>query len=328
MDQSWWRLRPFFLKVVRLVQVWLRSLLRPTAVIPGCLTALFRLIGLQRLPLRMGLLYLQEDPHFMAGGCFSRPILEMSGRTQLCKASTSGNYGVYLASSSDGKRLLAAASPDVLSSTNSGITWVTNNVVPEFDSWASVASSADGTKLAALGLPGLWTSTNSGGTWTSNTPPTQATEISGVACSADGAKLFALGKSFWASTDMGKTWTSNSLPVQASYNPSPLVCSADGTRIAAAPKNRQRLPKLCWVDLYFDGFGTDLVVQRRAGPGMDIIRNVGGRLQIGCDSLRRWDLDVSNHACSSFGHHAGQPQYFLFPGFYLLQISICRKVGI
>jgi hypothetical protein len=147
---------------------------------------------------------------------------------------TSGNYGVYLASSSDGKRLLAAASPDVLSSTNSGITWVTNNVPNSI--WASVASSADGTKLAALGLPGLWTSTNSGGTWTSNTPPTQATEISGVACSADGAKLFALGKSFWASTDMGKTWTSNSLPVQASYNPSPLVCSADGTRIAAAPK--------------------------------------------------------------------------------------------
>jgi hypothetical protein len=70
-----------------------------------------------------------------------------------------------VASSADGTRLITGAGgrvggpPDygpIYTSTNSGLTWVTNNVPKNV--WASVASSADGSKLVAVcsSIPPRW----------------------------------------------------------------------------------------------------------------------------------------------------------------------------
>ena len=71
-----------------------------------------------------------------------------------------------VSSSADGTTLAALSGTGfedalIVSSTNSGITWVSNNVALA----TSVASSADGTKMVAVGLA-TFLSTNSGGSWT------------------------------------------------------------------------------------------------------------------------------------------------------------------
>jgi hypothetical protein len=84
-----------------------------------------------------------------------------------------------VASSVDGSKLVAAVygssfNGTILTSTNSGAGWISNNVPG--DSWRCVASSADGKILAALAPSEsvlvnsclLYTSTNSGTTWLSN----------------------------------------------------------------------------------------------------------------------------------------------------------------
>ena len=59
-----------------------------------------------------------------------------------------------IASSADGTKLVAAARDEygngpgpIYTSADSGVTWVSNNMVPEW--WSSVASSADGSNLVA-----------------------------------------------------------------------------------------------------------------------------------------------------------------------------------
>jgi hypothetical protein len=88
-------------------------------------------------------------------------------------------FWTAVASSSDGTRLIAAASSNpfngpvpIYTSTNSGSNWVAANTLA--DHWYAVASSADGTRLAAAAADGaLYYSTNSGGTWTTNAAPFQ-----------------------------------------------------------------------------------------------------------------------------------------------------------
>ena len=105
-----------------------------------------------------------------------------------------------VASSADGSKLVAVNTAHfafvngnyvcialglVYTSTDSGATWVSNNV-PN-NGWQSVASSADGTKLVAIPQSGgIFTSTNSGATWTSNN--VNAFPYWAVASSADGNK--------------------------------------------------------------------------------------------------------------------------------------------
>lgn len=119
---------------------------------------------------------------------------------QANNAPSTGNYGAFVASSADGSKLVAAVSRyqdsvftgSIYTSTNSGMTWNSNNV-PNISEWYSVASSADGAKLVAVGSsisPGggvVCVSTNGGLTWTE-----AMQEYLTVILSADGNRLFAL----------------------------------------------------------------------------------------------------------------------------------------
>src|ERR1700722_1083740 len=69
--------------------------------------------------------------------------------------SASTNYWDSVASSADGSKLVSVSDGQetgkpglIITSTNSGITWITNNAPISFY-WSSVASSADGNRLAA-----------------------------------------------------------------------------------------------------------------------------------------------------------------------------------
>ena len=129
-----------------------------------------------------------------------------------------------VASSADGIKLVLASEPDfnfnvmpyvllnpglIYTSTNSGATWVSNNVPDGV--WDGVASSADGSRLVAVGQGNaeIYTSTNAGATWISNGVPSQIWY--GVASSADGNKLVAVSV-FGTGSNPGNILTSYSTP--------------------------------------------------------------------------------------------------------------------
>jgi Tfp pilus assembly protein FimT len=165
------------------------------------------------------------------------------------QTSAPSNYWVSIASSADGTKLAAVASPGpanpgpIYVSTNSGATW-TQASAPTNYYWYAVASSADGSKLVAVApfdtsvapfdtsnnLTGrIYTSTNFGMTWASNNAP--GFFWSSVASSADGNKLVA---AVWygpvcTSTNSGATWMQTSAPTNGSWDN--VASSADGTRL-------------------------------------------------------------------------------------------------
>jgi len=135
-----------------------------------------------------------------------------------------------IASSSDGTKLVAAASNDQLyTSTDSGVTWSSRDSIRN---WSSVASSADGTKLiAAARNDQLYTSTDSGVTWT---PRDSIRDWISVASSADGTKLIAADYNIgllYISNDSGVTWTPQGLLAGKWVS---VASSADGTNLVAA----------------------------------------------------------------------------------------------
>ena len=178
------------------------------------------------------------------------------------------NYSQIVVSP-DGSKLVAIASanPDVFTSTNSGVSWVTTNLTGA----GPIVSSADGSRWAlAAGDLDVWVSTNSGIVW----KPTGGGggNVRSVALSADGniivansfgnistnfgatwryssgvpggAVTLAANGTTWiagpvpftstaklfVSTNLGITWTTNLLPNTNIYFP---AFSADGSRIAA-----------------------------------------------------------------------------------------------
>jgi hypothetical protein len=151
-----------------------------------------------------------------------------------------------IASSADGTRLVAtSASSSLWASTNSGATWISNNVTG-VSAWKSVALSAEGTKVVAVdggssvGL--IYTSTNSGITWNSTIAP--ANPWISVASSADGTKLAAasgepfggpgypsLTNAIYISTNSGMNWTQTMAPSNVWVS---IASSADGTVLVAA----------------------------------------------------------------------------------------------
>ncbi len=73
-------------------------------------------------------------------------------------------YWSALASSAGGMKLYAAVNGGpIYCSTNSGISWQSNN--SPSNSWTSMTVSADGTKVAAASTSLIYGSTNSGLTW-------------------------------------------------------------------------------------------------------------------------------------------------------------------
>jgi photosystem II stability/assembly factor-like uncharacterized protein len=98
-----------------------------------------------------------------------------------------------LTSSADGTKLAAVGGFYIWTSTNSGLTWVSNRTLVNYPEL--LASSADGTVLATApgyGISGpICISLNSGGTWTTNNSPSE--DWLSIAMSADGSEVLACG---------------------------------------------------------------------------------------------------------------------------------------
>jgi hypothetical protein len=92
-----------------------------------------------------------------------------------------------VASSVDGRRLMAAGAYKVYLSTDFGATWSSQDM-PNPDATSS-ASSADGTRLGLASYVGIYISTNSGLSWELSNQ--QALAWDSVACSADGHRWWA-----------------------------------------------------------------------------------------------------------------------------------------
>lgn len=159
---------------------------------------------------------------------------------------TNGSYQV--ASSADGRKLVAAdmISRRIYISTNSGFEWFSTSAPS--NEWRSVASSSDGSKLIAgtensvLGTNRIYTSTNSGLTWLASSVAPERIWFS-VASSADGMKAVALASSglhvggktvlpMYHSTNSGLFWEKTiSAPTNRAW--SWVASSADGTKLVA-----------------------------------------------------------------------------------------------
>jgi hypothetical protein len=175
-----------------------------------------------------------------------------------------------IASSADGTRLVAAhggyPGGQIFTSTNSGITWMTNNSPSE--SWWSVASSADGTKLAGVDGDGgpahIYTSMDSGTTWVTNNVPLLSWQY--IAMSADGTKLIAAAwvssglptGPIYTSTNSGLTWTSNNVPNVTWQG---VACSADGNEFVAVSAGN---------GIYSQGTGQIWISQTTPNPVLNL----------------------------------------------------------
>lgn len=114
------------------------------------------------------------------------------------------NNWTSVASSADGFKLVAAASPGgIYTSPDSGNTWSQTSVPANYVYF--VASSADGCKLVAVAYGGILISTNSVNTWSIQTNIIQ-NAWSSVASSADGSKLVAVSPNFGVGSN-GEIWT-------------------------------------------------------------------------------------------------------------------------
>ena len=135
-----------------------------------------------------------------------------------------------IATSSDGRKLVAAdysQAGRLHLSGDAGLTWTAQG---DPLSWWGVASSSDGVRLAAA-ENAIQTSADSGTSWTARaTPVTQS--WSSIASSADGTRLAAnsYGGQIHTSSDAGLTWTARA-SVQ-SWNA--IASSANGNMLAAA----------------------------------------------------------------------------------------------
>jgi hypothetical protein len=147
----------------------------------------------------------------------------------------------FLISSEDGTRLLASGvnpAPSytpgpIYTSTNSGITWRSNNLPNLY--WSSATTSADGLKLAVCAEgDGIYTSIDGGFKWMLNNVANAA--WSAIASSADGERLVATVNNggIFVSTNAGTNWTEITAPNQPStpiFTYKQLASSADGTHL-------------------------------------------------------------------------------------------------
>jgi len=182
---------------------------------------------------------------FAVGGSWSFDVSTNSGASwvTITEPQIGSAYGSWtcIACSANGNTLVAMSGNGVWASTNSGVTWISNNI-PAVNFWTSVALSADGTKAVAvdgrsvLGYGsaggGIYTSTNSGLTWSQTTAPIEP--WTSVASSADGTILAAavLGPPLapvYVSTNSGATWTPTGTPTNMEANA--IAASADGRKL-------------------------------------------------------------------------------------------------
>ena len=126
---------------------------------------------------------------FLQAQATAQPWVLISGGPPPANGSRSW---VQVASSADGRRLVAATTAGICTSTNSGTNWTLTSA--SLRSYWSVACSDDGSKLIALAAGdsynsgSVFTSTDAGATWSSNNAPAPNNWFR-VACSSDGTKL-------------------------------------------------------------------------------------------------------------------------------------------
>jgi hypothetical protein len=107
--------------------------------------------------------------NYVAGAerLFAPIFASLNGGTKWDLSSAPLGTWLSLASSYDGRKLVAASYDPrfIYTSTDAGITWISNNL--PVASWISVASSADGQKLAALNNSprAIYLSSNAGTNW-------------------------------------------------------------------------------------------------------------------------------------------------------------------
>lgn len=119
---------------------------------------------------------------------------------------------------------------DVLSSTDSGLAWTTNNLPQAV--WFAVACSGDGSVWAAAQSGGsIYVSTNSGGAWTTNNWPVEKWQA--LALSTNGSVMAAAVSNglIYVTRDLGITWQTNDAPSALWRS---IAMSADGTKMVAA----------------------------------------------------------------------------------------------
>jgi hypothetical protein len=167
---------------------------------------------------------------------------------------------VCVASSADGTKLLALATPEggfsssdpasanigIYLSTDSGVTWQLSGAQIPTNSWEAVASSADGSTLAAAGfyvdfaldedIQSIYVSRDSGATWVPGNAPN--VNWNSIAMSADGSKMVAVtrapaGGQIYTSADYGATWTLQSNAPSQPSGWDAVASSADGTKLVA-----------------------------------------------------------------------------------------------
>lgn len=145
-----------------------------------------------------------------------------------------GQYRILAVSSSDGNKLAVADYFAVSTSTDSGVSWISNPVSSQ--KWVSLISSADGSKLAIASYLTLYISTNSGVQWRLITNvPTGSDAIAGA---ADGNKLATAAShgGIYTSVDSGATWILTSAPILTNPLTSywqAITSSSDGRKLAA-----------------------------------------------------------------------------------------------
>lgn len=165
----------------------------------------------------------------------------------ITNAPSAPNGWIGVSCSADGTKLFAAAYEGGLyTSTNSGLTWI-SNAAPS-NPWSSASSSSDGNRLAATTYSSggqVWT--NSGTNWAASSAPTSASTTYGsVAGSGDGSRLYAIRVSgspvatfaIYASADFGATWHQSGAP-NIPWNA--VACSADGTKLVAVASNTNKI---------------------------------------------------------------------------------------
>jgi hypothetical protein len=153
---------------------------------------------------------------------------EIPGSVWVARETNSSRAYAGVASSLDGRRLVAAAtSGQLYVSADSGTNWTARDSVRP---WTAVACSADGSVMAAVGNnTNIFVSTDSGTTWSARE---SSRDWKAIACSADGSTLAAApgGARIQISSDTGLTWRVR----EEVRNWSSIAMSSNGTKLVAS----------------------------------------------------------------------------------------------
>jgi len=198
-----------------------------------------------------------------------------------------------VASSSDGKKLVAVAYAGfIYTSDDGGGTWKIRSAIGARN-WTGIASSKDGKKLAAVVESGrIYTSADGGETWNSQEGPGDR-GWGGIASSGDGTKLAA-------AVSGGKVWTVTGLPVEpAPADASPLTRDQNWISIAASKDGKKLVAAVAGGKLYTSNDGGKVWTPRgdqdenwqtvsSSADGNKLAAVVNGKIQTSTDGGEHW----------------------------------------